>query len=606
MALRTSAMRFVLRTAQRPREMTLQQRRTASTRQQRVQQVKAKLLSRLNIDENEPIQLDIKVDPRVLGEYETYMNASVAPEVDKIMSTINELYQAKDYQRMASLFVRMVKAYNIFPDQATSLNVLLVAPQQELPQVLDIVVPLILHGHLSLTPLLFDRVIVSLSATSEYNSALQVWNMFNGAPTFEPLPGTVYAMLQVVIRLEDVANSQQMMTRLHSMRGSVPAGGWNLYLDFLFRSRCSLPIRQAWYDYAQNATLENSHLRYFFMAAEELQDPQFTESLIHYVKSKHAKTPPSLLLPVLRLYASVARVSDAEALVAEIVEAKQTKLIPFAYANLLGIYARVQAWDKATALWETIVSNTEAEINNATVAMGLKCFLLKRDYIACESLFSELDLVLWKQLRGFQASIMLSYLRILERPSVQAKVGQSVITGRLPTFLAKLASRYESLIRRSDGVHLMASKSLSQALANVAKELGPHPAWVKMMSLLLSDPFPNVSHSFFNGLLPVLREFGVLSQAEVVLLRETLHICDPRDVVTNRLRLERNVALKFSAVWASIIEPRLNTIDYVAARELLQRKYQVDEEELLNSVKDLSDEDVADDAAAPDTAADTK
>jgi hypothetical protein len=91
-------MRFIVRTAQRPREMTQQQRRNSS-RQQRVQQVKAKLLSRLNIDENEPIKLDVQLDPRVLSEYETYMNASVAPEADKIVSTINELYQAKDYER---------------------------------------------------------------------------------------------------------------------------------------------------------------------------------------------------------------------------------------------------------------------------------------------------------------------------------------------------------------------------------------------------------------------------------------------------------------------------------------------------------------------------
>jgi hypothetical protein len=510
---------------------------------------------------------------------------------------------------MSTLFIRMVKAYNIFPDQATSLNMLLVSPQQILPQVLDIIVPLILHGHLSLTQLLFDRVIVSLSATSQYSSALQVWNMFNGAPMFEPLPGTVYSMLQVAIRLEDVAVSQQMMTRLHSMRGSVPLGGWNLYLDFLFRSRCSLPIRQAWYDYAQNATLEPSSLKYFFMAAEELQDASYTEDLIRYVKSKHTAIPVALMLPVLRLYSSIANVGEAEALVASIVEAKLKKLIPSAYASLLGIYARTKAWDKATALWETIVNNTDAEINHATVSMGLKCFLLKRDYIACESLFSELDLVLWKQVRGFQVSIMLSYLRILERPSVQAKVGQTVITGRLPAFLTKLAARYQSLIRRSDSVHLMGSKSLSQALAFVAKEIGPHPAWVKMMSLMLSDPFPNVSHGFFNSLLPTLREFGALSQAEIVLLRDTMQICDPRDPVINRLRLERHVALKFSAVWASIIEPRLHTIDYVAAKELLQRKNQVDEEELLESVKELSDEDVIPDVvddASVDAVAESK
>jgi hypothetical protein len=93
------------------------------------------------------------------------------------------------------------------------------------------------------------------------------------------------------------------------------------------------------------------------------------------------------------------------------------------------------------------------------------------------------------------------------------------------------------------------------------------------------------------------------------LLRDTMQICDPRDPVINRLRLERHVALKFSAVWASIIEPRLHTIDYVAAKELLQRKNQVDEEELLESVKELSDEDVIPDVvddASVDAVAESK
>lgn len=314
-------------------------------------------------------------------------------------------------------------------------------------------------------------------------------------------------------------------------------------------------------------------------------------------KEKLVPFPPQLTMPLLRAYRSTARVSDAELLVGTLVESK-IKSLPDAYATLLGLYAHQRLWDKATTLWNTLTTDASTEINALTLSEGLRLFLLKKDLTAAEALFSELDNAQWENIRSFSAASMLAYLRSVE--SRAGRKNSQVMTGRLPAFLDKLAAKYRSRIRRADKTHFLAGKALATCLASCARHLGPHPAWINMMSLLLSDPFPNLPHGFFNILLPLLREFGVLTPAEVALIRQTLSICDPKDAVVSRLRVERNHALKFATVWTSVIESRLRALDYVAVRELQRQRHAEAEEEaqLAAEIAELSEEAPDDQPAA--------
>lgn len=279
-----------MRSAGRPSAVrVVQSGRTYAVRKEAL---KNKLLSKLKLDGVETPVIEIpEADPVLLAQHAAYMASTVAPDRATLLVTLDGLHQAKEFQstdrscccalvglsliassplEMVELFLRMCTTFALAPDNVTALNALLVAPAAQQVELASVILPIVLEGQLALTPLLFDRLIGALSTNGQHANAVRVWGVFSASPSFEPLPATVQALLQSGIRLEDVSFSQQMMSRLHKIRGSVSPAGWLHYLDFLFRSRCSLPIRAAWYDFGQTAQLDAAQIKYFFLAAEEL------------------------------------------------------------------------------------------------------------------------------------------------------------------------------------------------------------------------------------------------------------------------------------------------------------------------------------------------